>query len=73
MQLQKLRSARFQKFATASQTLGFEKPSSLRTDSSQPSLRDGTMISKLRGERAQQSKKFNSEQAKSKLHIVNYM
>lgn len=33
-----------QKFATASQTLGFEKPSSLRTDSSQPSLRDGTMI-----------------------------
>ena len=38
-----------QKFSTASQTLGFEKPSSLRIISSQPSLRDGTLIFKIAG------------------------
>ena len=38
-----------QKFATASQTLGFVKQSSLRTVTSQPSLRDGTLILKLAG------------------------
>lgn len=52
--------------------LDLKKQSSLRTDCSQPSLRDGTMISKTSGggERAQRSKKFNLGQTKSKLHIV---
>lgn len=51
--LPKLRSDSFQKYATASQTIGFEKQSSLRTDSSQPPLRGGTLIFKTsRGARA---------------------
>lgn len=55
--LPKLRSDSFQKFAPASQTLGFVKPSSLRTDSSQPSIRDGTMIFKNLGGSAHSGQK----------------
>jgi hypothetical protein len=44
-----LRSDSFQKFAIAAQTLEFEKPSSLRTDSSRPPFHGGTMIFKNAG------------------------